>query len=119
MGRVALLGKVKGLYDAQAPACPVCQAILRPGELQEHMEQELTKLAQIQISATPVQHNHLIRTPKSLSLSLHIKREGGSPTSPPRPAEDVHSDRYQSMTSAGAGATSNLPHYAPTAQEPT
>ncbi|KAG7230722.1 hypothetical protein INR49_019535 [Caranx melampygus] len=62
--------------------CPVCQAILRPGELQEHMEQELAKLAQLQISATPVQHEHLIRTPKSLSLSLHIKREGGSPTSP-------------------------------------
>lgn len=32
---------------------------------------------------------------QSLSLSLHIKREGGSPTSPPRPSEDAHSDRYQ------------------------
>lgn len=42
-------GKVKGLYDAQAPMCPVCQAILLPGELQEHMEQELTKLTQLQI----------------------------------------------------------------------
>lgn len=42
-------GKVKGLYDAQAPMCPVCQSILRPGELQEHMEQELAKLAQLQI----------------------------------------------------------------------
>uniref|UniRef100_A0A3Q4HK00 Ring finger protein 220b n=1 Tax=Neolamprologus brichardi TaxID=32507 RepID=A0A3Q4HK00_NEOBR len=71
-------GKVKGLYDAQAPACPVCKAVLRPGELQEHMEQELAKLAQLQIS-----------------LSLHIKREGSSPTSPPRPAEEAHSDRYQ------------------------
>lgn len=40
---------MKGLYDAQAPMCPVCQAILRPGELQDHMEQELTKLAQLQI----------------------------------------------------------------------
>ena len=42
-------GKVKGLYDTQAPVCPVCQAILQPGELQEHMEQELAKLAQLQI----------------------------------------------------------------------
>lgn len=29
--------------------CPVCQTILRPGELQEHMEQELTKVAHLQI----------------------------------------------------------------------
>ncbi|XP_042273199.1 E3 ubiquitin-protein ligase RNF220 isoform X3 [Thunnus maccoyii] len=100
--------KVKGLYDAQAPVCPVCQAILRPGELQEHMEQELTKLAQLQISVTPVQHNHLIRTPKSLSLSLHIKREGGSPTSPPRPAEDTHSDRYQTFLRVRANRHTRL-----------
>lgn len=32
---------------------------------------------------------------QSLTLSLHIKREGGSPTSPPRPSDDAHSDRYQ------------------------
>ncbi|XP_039985231.1 E3 ubiquitin-protein ligase RNF220 [Xiphias gladius] len=100
--------KVKGLYDAQAPICPVCQAILRPGELQEHMEQELAKLAQLQISATPVQHDHLIRTPKSLCLSLHIKREGGSPTSPPRPAEDAHSDRYQTFLRVRANRHTRL-----------
>ncbi|XP_040896601.1 E3 ubiquitin-protein ligase RNF220 [Toxotes jaculatrix] len=100
--------KVKGLYDAQTPMCPVCQAILRPGELQEHMEQELAKLAQLQISATPVQHNHLIRTPKSLSLPLHIKREGGSPTSPPRPAEDAHSDRYQTFLRVRANRHTRL-----------
>ncbi|XP_028443797.1 E3 ubiquitin-protein ligase RNF220 isoform X3 [Perca flavescens] len=100
--------KVKGLYDAQAPVCPVCQSILRPGELQEHMEQELTKLAQIQISVTPVQHNHLIRTPKSLSLSLHIKHEGGSPTSPPRTSDDVHSDRYQTFLRVRANRHTRL-----------
>ncbi|KAJ4918105.1 hypothetical protein JOQ06_019477, partial [Pogonophryne albipinna] len=87
--------KVKALYDAQAPMCPVCQAVLRPADLQEHMQQELTKLAHTQISVTSVQHSHLMRTPKSLSLSLHIKREAGSPTSPPRTSEDIHSDRYQ------------------------
>uniref|UniRef100_A0A3Q3H355 Ring finger protein 220b n=1 Tax=Kryptolebias marmoratus TaxID=37003 RepID=A0A3Q3H355_KRYMA len=87
--------KLKSLYDSQTPVCPVCQAILRPGELQDHMEQELAKLAQLQISMTPVQHDHIMRTPKSLSLSLHIKREGGSPTSPPQPSEEHHSDRYQ------------------------
>ncbi|XP_034386908.1 E3 ubiquitin-protein ligase RNF220 [Cyclopterus lumpus] len=100
--------KVKGLYDAQAPVCPVCQATLRPGELQDHMEQELTELAQIHISATPVQHNHLIRAPKSLSLSLHIKREGGSPTSPPRTSEDAHSDRYQTFLRVRANRHTRL-----------
>ncbi|XP_076582795.1 E3 ubiquitin-protein ligase RNF220 [Chaetodon auriga] len=100
--------KVKGLYDAQAPMCPVCQAVLRPGELQDHMEQELTKLAHLQISATPVQPDHLIRTPKSLSLSLHIKREGGSPTSPPRPSEDAHSDRYQTFLRVRANRHTRL-----------
>uniref|UniRef100_A0A3Q0RXM2 Ring finger protein 220 n=1 Tax=Amphilophus citrinellus TaxID=61819 RepID=A0A3Q0RXM2_AMPCI len=85
--------KVKGLYDAQAPVCPVCKAILRPGELQEHMEQELSKLAQLQIS---------------LSLSLHIKREGSSPTSPPRPAEEAHSDRYQTFLRVRANRHTRL-----------
>ncbi|CAI5639467.1 unnamed protein product [Oreochromis niloticus] len=100
--------KVKGLYDAQAPVCPVCKAVLRPGELQEHMQQELAKLAQLQISATPVQHDHLIRTPKSLSLSLHIKREGSSPSSPPRPAEEAHSDRYQTFLRVRANRHTRL-----------
>ncbi|KAL6107984.1 rnf220 [Pungitius sinensis] len=100
-------GKVKGLYDAQAPVCPVCQAILRPGELQEHMEQELTELAQTHLSATPVQqHNQLIRTPKT--LTLHIKREGGSPTSPPRGSEDAHSDRYQTFLRVRANRHTRL-----------
>ncbi|XP_068447641.1 E3 ubiquitin-protein ligase RNF220 isoform X2 [Clinocottus analis] len=100
--------KVKTLYDAQAPVCPVCQATLRPGELQDHMQQELTELAQIHISATPVQHNHLIRTPKSLSLSLHIKREGGSPTSPPRISDEAHSDRYQTFLRVRANRHTRL-----------
>lgn len=55
-------GKVKGLYDAQAPACPVCKAALRPGELQEHMEQELAKLTQLQIRY----HAHALRILGSL-----------------------------------------------------
>ncbi|XP_038858993.1 E3 ubiquitin-protein ligase RNF220-like [Salvelinus namaycush] len=38
------------LYDSQAPVCPVCHAVLRPGELQEHMEQEMGRLTQLQIS---------------------------------------------------------------------
>lgn len=62
--------KVKGLYDAQAPMCPVCQAILRPGELQEHMEQELAKLAQIQIRY----HTHSVdkfHCQHSFSARLH------------------------------------------------
>lgn len=61
-------GKVKGLYDAQAPACPVCQAVLRPGELQEHMEQELTKLAQLQIRY----HNQSTNVLHSCYNSVHL-----------------------------------------------
>ncbi|XP_077463510.1 E3 ubiquitin-protein ligase RNF220 isoform X2 [Stigmatopora argus] len=101
-------GKVKILYDAGAPMCPVCQSVLRPGELQEHMEQELAKLSQIQISVTSMQHDHLMRTPKSLSFSLHIKREGASPTSPTRPNDDIHSDRYQTFLRVRANRHTRL-----------
>ena len=41
-------GKKKiSLYDSQAPICPICQVLLRPGELQEHMETEIERLASI------------------------------------------------------------------------
>ncbi|XP_023195088.1 E3 ubiquitin-protein ligase RNF220-like isoform X4 [Xiphophorus maculatus] len=100
--------KLKGLYDTQAPVCPVCQAVLRPGELQDHMEQELSKLAQLQISPATLQHDQLIRTSKSLMLSLHIKREGGSPTSPSRPSEEPHSDRYQTFLRVRANRHTRL-----------
>ncbi|XP_054644779.1 E3 ubiquitin-protein ligase RNF220 isoform X2 [Dunckerocampus dactyliophorus] len=100
--------KVKVLYDAGAPVCPVCQSVLRPGELQDHMEQELTKLSHLQISVTPVQHDHVMRTPKALSFSLHIKREGGSPSSPTRPADDTHSDRYQTFLRVRANRHTRL-----------
>uniref|UniRef100_A0A8C7XD97 Ring finger protein 220b n=1 Tax=Oryzias sinensis TaxID=183150 RepID=A0A8C7XD97_9TELE len=46
--------KVKGLYDTQTPVCPVCQTVLRPAELHEHMEQELAKLAQLQIRCASI-----------------------------------------------------------------
>ncbi|KAK2907898.1 hypothetical protein Q8A73_008971 [Channa argus] len=57
---------------------------------------------------TPVQNDHLVRTPKSLILPLHIKHEGGSPTSPPRPAEDTHSDRYQTFLRVRANRHTRL-----------
>ncbi|KAM9479593.1 E3 ubiquitin-protein ligase RNF220-like [Salvelinus alpinus] len=91
------LGKGNVLYDSQAPVCPVCHAVLRPGELQEHMEQEMGRLTQLQISINSVQRDNPLGASKSLSLSLHIKREGGSPTTPPCPPEDPHSDRYQTF----------------------
>ncbi|XP_033821722.1 E3 ubiquitin-protein ligase RNF220 [Periophthalmus magnuspinnatus] len=97
--------KVKVLYDTQTPMCPVCQSVLRPGELQEHMEQELSKIAQLQISTTPT-HDLLLRTPKT--LGLHIKREGSSPTSPLRLADDVHSDRYQTFLRVRANRHTRL-----------
>ncbi|KAG7227408.1 hypothetical protein INR49_000413 [Caranx melampygus] len=47
-------GKKKmSLYDSQAPVCPICQVLLRPGELQEHMETEIERLASICLSKNP------------------------------------------------------------------
>ncbi|KAG8507695.1 E3 ubiquitin-protein ligase RNF220, partial [Galemys pyrenaicus] len=42
--------KAAALFDSQAPICPICQVLLRPSELQEHMEQELEQLAQLPTS---------------------------------------------------------------------
>jgi len=43
-------GKKKvSLYDSQAPICPICQVLLRPGELLEHMEQEMERLTHMHI----------------------------------------------------------------------
>ncbi|XP_016357615.1 E3 ubiquitin-protein ligase RNF220-like [Sinocyclocheilus anshuiensis] len=39
--------KVKALYDTETPMCPICHAVLRPGELQEHMEHEMERLMQL------------------------------------------------------------------------
>ncbi|XP_029551071.1 E3 ubiquitin-protein ligase RNF220 [Salmo trutta] len=83
--------------DRKEHLCPVCHAVLPPGELQEHMEQEMGRLAQLQISTNSVQRNHPLGATKTLSLSLHIKCEGGSPTSLPCPPEEPHSDRYQTF----------------------
>uniref|UniRef100_A0A8C8YPP6 E3 ubiquitin-protein ligase RNF220 n=1 Tax=Prolemur simus TaxID=1328070 RepID=A0A8C8YPP6_PROSS len=91
--------KAAALFDSQAPICPICQVLLRPSELQEHMEQELEQLAQL-----PSSKNSLLKdamapgTPKSLLLSASIKREGESPTASPHSSatDDLHhSDRYQ------------------------
>ncbi|EHA99772.1 RING finger protein 220 [Heterocephalus glaber] len=91
--------KAAALFDNQAPICPICQVLLRPSDLQEHMEQELEQLAQL-----PTSKNSLLKdamapgTPKSLLLSASIKREGESPTASPHSSatDDLHhSDRYQ------------------------
>ncbi|XP_011857307.1 PREDICTED: E3 ubiquitin-protein ligase RNF220 [Mandrillus leucophaeus] len=97
--------KAAALFDSQAPICPICQVLLRPSELQEHMEQELEQLAQL-----PSSKNSLLKdamapgTPKSLLLSASIKREGESPTASPHSSatDDLHhSDRYQGSRAEG------------------
>ncbi|KAJ7421032.1 E3 ubiquitin-protein ligase RNF220 [Pitangus sulphuratus] len=91
-------GKKKAtLFDSQAPICPICQVLLRPGELQEHMEQELEKLTQLNISKSSILKDAMAAgTPKSILLSASIKREGDSPTASPHSSDDIHhSDRYQ------------------------
>ncbi|KAM9719727.1 E3 ubiquitin-protein ligase RNF220a isoform 5-T5 [Menidia menidia] len=117
--RIERCKKKMSLYDSQAPVCPICQVLLRPGELQEHMETELERLATICLSgknlstkdgaATP-------GTPKSLLLSVHIKREGESPVVSPLSSEDAHhSDRYQTFLRVRANRQTrlNAPHAHP------
>ncbi|XP_032884606.1 E3 ubiquitin-protein ligase RNF220 isoform X5 [Amblyraja radiata] len=87
------------LYDTQAPICPICQVLLRPGELQDHMEQEMEKLTQSNICKhSMLKDNTLQGTVKSVLLSAPIKKEGESPTASPLSADDTHhSDRYQTF----------------------
>ncbi|XP_075037700.1 E3 ubiquitin-protein ligase RNF220 isoform X4 [Mixophyes fleayi] len=98
------------LFDSQAPICPICQVLLRPGELQEHMEQELDKLMQVNASKNCVQKDIMTPgTPKSVLLSATIKREGESPTASPHSTDDIHhSDRYQTFLRVRANRQTRL-----------
>ncbi|XP_031665784.1 E3 ubiquitin-protein ligase RNF220a isoform X1 [Oncorhynchus kisutch] len=101
------------LYDSQAPICPICQVLLRPGELQDHMEQEMERLTHMHLSKNP-SHGHKDSsvapgTPKSMLLSVHIKREGESPVVSPLSSEDAHhSDRYQTFLRVRANRQTRL-----------
>ncbi|XP_028857003.1 E3 ubiquitin-protein ligase RNF220 isoform X2 [Denticeps clupeoides] len=101
--------KVKVLFDAQAPVCPVCQEVLRPGELQHHVEEEMERLTQMHFGKGGVQTDGLATVaPKALLISMHIKREG-DPCTPPRPLDDVlHSDRYQTFLRVRANRQTRL-----------
>ncbi|XP_043941286.1 E3 ubiquitin-protein ligase RNF220 isoform X10 [Protopterus annectens] len=98
------------LYDSQAPVCPICQILLRPGELQEHLEQELEKLTQLNISKNSILKDCITPgTPKSVLLSTSIKREGDSPASSPLSTDDLHhSDRYQTFLRVRANRQTRL-----------
>ncbi|NXG09026.1 RN220 ligase, partial [Sakesphorus luctuosus] len=98
------------LFDSQAPICPICQVLLRPGELQEHMEQELEKLTQLNISKSSILKDAMAAgTPKSILLSASIKREGDSPTASPHSSDDIHhSDRYQTFLRVRANRQTRL-----------
>uniref|UniRef100_A0A8C7HPG2 E3 ubiquitin-protein ligase RNF220 n=1 Tax=Oncorhynchus kisutch TaxID=8019 RepID=A0A8C7HPG2_ONCKI len=107
-------GKKKvSLYDSQTPICPICQVLLRPGELQDHMEQEMERLTHMHLSKNP-SHGHkdgsvVPGTPKSMLLSVHIKREGESPVVSPLSSEDAHhSDRYQTFLRVRANRQTRL-----------
>ncbi|XP_075472309.1 E3 ubiquitin-protein ligase RNF220 isoform X1 [Ascaphus truei] len=67
--------KKVALFDSQAPICPICQVLLRPGELQEHMEQELDKLMQLNISKNSMLKEVMApSTPKQLNCCrFHLK----------------------------------------------
>ncbi|XP_033993686.1 E3 ubiquitin-protein ligase RNF220a isoform X2 [Trematomus bernacchii] len=103
--------KKMSLYDSQAPVCPICQVLLRPGELQEHMETEIERLAAVCFSKnhSPKDGAATPGTPKSMLLSVHIKREGESPVVSPMSSEDAHhSDRYQTFLRVRANRQTRL-----------
>ncbi|XP_026170329.1 E3 ubiquitin-protein ligase RNF220a isoform X1 [Mastacembelus armatus] len=109
--REAIGKKKMSLYDSQAPVCPICQVLLRPGELQEHMETEIERLATICLSKNPSPKDGAATpgTPKSMLLSVHIKREGESPVVSPLSSEDAHhSDRYQTFLRVRANRQTRL-----------
>ncbi|KAA8587502.1 hypothetical protein FQN60_016364 [Etheostoma spectabile] len=98
------------LYDSQAPICPICQVLLRPGELQEHMETEIERLAAICFRfLTPLTSSERVLYDLSMLLSVHIKREGESPVVSPLSSEDAHhSDRYQTFLRVRANRQTRL-----------
>uniref|UniRef100_A0A8C7Y2Y0 E3 ubiquitin-protein ligase RNF220 n=1 Tax=Oryzias sinensis TaxID=183150 RepID=A0A8C7Y2Y0_9TELE len=109
--RIERCKKKMSLYDSQAPVCPICQVLLRPGELQEHMETEIERLANICLSKNPSPKDGSATpgTPKSMLLSVHIKREGESPVVSPLSSEDAHhSDRYQTFLRVRANRQTRL-----------
>ncbi|XP_042574453.1 E3 ubiquitin-protein ligase RNF220a isoform X5 [Cyprinus carpio] len=109
--RIERCKKKVSLYDSQAPICPICQVLLRPGELQEHMEQEMERLTHMHISKNPSHKNINAApgTPKSLLLSVHIKREGESPVVSPLSSDEAHhSDRYQTFLRVRANRQTRL-----------
>ncbi|XP_051990749.1 E3 ubiquitin-protein ligase RNF220-like isoform X6 [Xyrauchen texanus] len=109
--RIERCKKKVSLYDSQAPICPICQMLLRPGELQEHMEQEMERLTHMHISKNPSHKdiNAAPGTPKSLLLSVHIKREGESPVVSPLSSDEAHhSDRYQTFLRVRANRQTRL-----------
>uniref|UniRef100_A0A3B4GY73 E3 ubiquitin-protein ligase RNF220 n=1 Tax=Pundamilia nyererei TaxID=303518 RepID=A0A3B4GY73_9CICH len=110
--RIERCKKKMSLYDSQAPVCPICQVLLRPGELQEHMETEIERLATICLSSkNPSSKDGAATpgTPKSMLLSVHIKREGESPVVSPLSSEDAHhSDRYQTFLRVRANRQTRL-----------
>ncbi|KAM9427468.1 E3 ubiquitin-protein ligase RNF220-like isoform 1-T1 [Salvelinus alpinus] len=111
--RIERCKKKVSLYDSQTPICPICQVLLRPGELQDHMEQEMERLTHMHLSKNP-SHGHkdgsvVPGTPKSMMLSVHIKREGESPVVSPLSSEDAHhSDRYQTFLRVRANRQTRL-----------
>ncbi|XP_056276362.1 E3 ubiquitin-protein ligase RNF220a isoform X2 [Pseudoliparis swirei] len=109
--RIERCKKKMSLYDSQAPICPICQVLLRPGELQEHMETEMERLTAACFSKNPSQKDGAATpgTPKSMLLSVHIKREGESPVVSPLSSEDAHhSDRYQTFLRVRANRQTRL-----------
>nr|XP_040027466.1 E3 ubiquitin-protein ligase RNF220a isoform X3 [Gasterosteus aculeatus aculeatus] len=108
--RIERCKKKMSMYDSQAPICPICQVLLRPGELQEHMETEIERLTAACFRKLSILKSCMASpSPASMLLSVHIKREGESPVVSPLSSEDAHhSDRYQTFLRVRANRQTRL-----------
>ncbi|KAM3866139.1 E3 ubiquitin-protein ligase RNF220a [Diretmus argenteus] len=72
--RIDRCKKKMSLYDSQAPICPICQVLLRPGELQEHMETEIERLATMCLSGHPelekLTRRHAVKILSNVGVSV-------------------------------------------------
>uniref|UniRef100_UPI00358F1E24 E3 ubiquitin-protein ligase Rnf220-like isoform X1 n=1 Tax=Myxine glutinosa TaxID=7769 RepID=UPI00358F1E24 len=112
-GRLQWCRKKTVLYDGLGPAtCPVCQVALRPADLREHLEQEVTTLRQLFSAKKPALREALLggisKQPSPCS-SNDRRRDGELPSLSPISSEDVQlSDRYQTFLRVRANRQSRL-----------
>uniref|UniRef100_UPI00358FFA51 E3 ubiquitin-protein ligase Rnf220-like isoform X3 n=1 Tax=Myxine glutinosa TaxID=7769 RepID=UPI00358FFA51 len=75
-GRLQWCRKKTVLYDGLGPAtCPVCQVALRPADLREHLEQEVTTLRQLFSAKKPALREALLGGISKTFLRVRANRQ--------------------------------------------